>query len=94
MVCGEDVQNGKPDPEPYLTALKRSGFQAEEAIAIEDSAQGTAAAVAAGIETIGFVGATNTAVQWPGEVILMDGFFKIQNAIFHNDISQRNGGAT
>ncbi|MGP7818098.1 HAD family hydrolase [Niallia sp. 01092] len=48
----DSVKNVKPDPELYLQALERLGVDASEAIAIEDSPNGSRAAVAAGIHTI------------------------------------------
>ena len=87
MVCADDVRNGKPNPEPYILALEQTGCQAEEAIAIEDSPQGAAAALAAEIETIAFQSAMNTPAQWPDEAILIESFFKMQNSLFHNDVS-------
>ena len=40
----------KPDPEPYLTGLKRFGAAKEEALVVEDSSRGLSSAVAAGID--------------------------------------------
>lgn len=51
-IVGGDVRPGKPDPAPYLTALDRLGGTAALSLAVEDSAQGYAAATGAGIETI------------------------------------------
>lgn len=51
-VYGDDVRHAKPHPESYLLALKRSGLQAHEVIAFEDSQSGLDAAKAAGIATI------------------------------------------
>ncbi len=48
----EDFTNSKPDPEPYLLALERSGCRADECVAVEDSARGIEAAAAAGITVI------------------------------------------
>lgn len=48
IVCGDEVDFGKPDPEPYLKAAAALGFPAEECLAIEDSPTGSAAAEAAG----------------------------------------------
>ncbi len=36
-VCGCEVRNGKPDHEPYLTALKKLGIKAKEAVVIENA---------------------------------------------------------
>ena len=49
----EEVERGKPDPQPYLTALERLGIRAEEAIAFEDSPSGMRAAKAAGLFSFG-----------------------------------------
>ena len=45
----DDVVNGKPDPEIYLEATRALGVSQSNAIAIEDSASGVAAAKAAGL---------------------------------------------
>ena len=50
MVCGEDVVNGKPDPEAFLFACNRGGASIGEAIVFEDSGNGGTAAKAAGIK--------------------------------------------
>jgi HAD superfamily hydrolase (TIGR01509 family) len=51
-ICGEDVQRKKPDPEAYRLALARSGLAPEGVVVLEDSAQGLAAARAAGLTTL------------------------------------------
>jgi len=52
IVCGEDVQRKKPDPEVYERALRRLGESPLDCVAIEDSPGGVAAAHAAGIPVI------------------------------------------
>ena len=47
-VCGDEVRNPKPHPEPYLFAAARLGVDPAACVAVEDSPTGTAAAVAAG----------------------------------------------
>ena len=49
VLTGDDYTNFKPDPEPYLLAVRKSGFQKEECIAIEDSERGLISAKRAGI---------------------------------------------
>jgi len=53
IISGKDVTNCKPHPEPYLTALARSGYSADQAVVIENAPLGVEAAKAAGIFTIG-----------------------------------------
>src|SRR5262249_591634 len=48
----EDCARAKPDPDPYLRALSKFNAQPEDALVIEDSARGLAAALAAGLECV------------------------------------------
>ena len=52
VITSADVRHTKPDPEPYLMALDRSGCPASECLVIEDSERGLVAAQAAGIDCI------------------------------------------
>jgi HAD superfamily hydrolase (TIGR01509 family) len=54
LITSDDVKNSKPDPEPYLKLLKQSGFNASDAIAIEDSEIGKISATRAKIKTLLF----------------------------------------
>jgi HAD superfamily hydrolase (TIGR01509 family) len=49
LCCGDQVSRKKPDPELYLLALETLGVHAEQALALEDSPNGTRAAQRAGI---------------------------------------------
>lgn len=49
IVSSFDVTHGKPDPEPYLKALDRSGFHREECMVVENAPLGVRAAKAAGL---------------------------------------------
>lgn len=48
VVAGDDVSQGKPHPEPYLTAAARLGVAPSQCLAIEDSPTGVLSATAAG----------------------------------------------
>jgi len=50
ILCGDDVKNGKPDPEIFLKVLKKFNYQPEDALIFEDSHAGFVASVNAGIE--------------------------------------------
>jgi len=52
-ITGDEVSNGKPDPEPYLAAAAMLGVDPAECVAIEDSPTGVASALAAGCATLG-----------------------------------------
>ncbi|MDN5716531.1 MAG: HAD family phosphatase [Janibacter sp.] len=52
VVTGDIVTQGKPHPEPYLTAAARLGVDPAACVAIEDSPTGVRSAVAAGVPTL------------------------------------------
>ena len=52
MITAYDVKKGKPDPEPYLMALKKGRFNKNEAIVIENAPLGVQSGHGAGIFTI------------------------------------------
>ena len=60
LIIGDECSQAKPHPEPYLAAMRELGVRAENCLAFEDSPSGAAAAVAAGVMTIGIT-STQTA---------------------------------
>lgn len=52
IISGRDVRHCKPHPEPYLTALHKSGLLADQVIVIENAPLGIQSAKAAGIYTV------------------------------------------
>jgi HAD superfamily hydrolase (TIGR01509 family) len=52
VVTGDEVDLGKPHPEPFLAAAKLLGVPVSECIAIEDSEPGVASAEAAGCRVL------------------------------------------
>jgi len=52
FICGDEVKKSKPDPEIYLSALKKFDLNPDEVLAIEDSYNGIISAVNAGIRTV------------------------------------------
>jgi sugar-phosphatase len=49
MVCGDEVANGKPDPEGFLRGAALLGVAPEDCVACEDAPAGIRAARAAGM---------------------------------------------
>ncbi len=52
VVSGDDVEHGKPHPEPYLTAAELLAADPRQCVALEDSPNGIASAMAAGCRTV------------------------------------------
>jgi beta-phosphoglucomutase len=61
IVTAEDVERGKPDPAGYLRALELLDVPAADAVAIEDSESGIAAAKAAGLYVVALLGTADPA---------------------------------
>ncbi len=59
IFSAEQVDNPKPSPDVYLFALESLGLSPKETLVVEDSVTGVLAAKSAGIQTVGFLGATH-----------------------------------
>lgn len=59
LVTGDEVKQGKPDPEPYLLGAKRLGVAMGRCVVIEDAPAGIQAGHKAGMRVIG-IKATHT----------------------------------
>ena len=53
IVAGDDLEQSKPEPEPYLLAVKNLSLQPSECLAIEDNPVGIEAAKQAKIQVVG-----------------------------------------
>lgn len=53
IVCGGDVQNGKPAPDIFLLTAEKLGAEPQDCFVLEDSPNGIIAASAAGMKCIG-----------------------------------------
>lgn len=56
IIAADDVVNGKPHPEPYMTGAKLLGFAPADCIVVEDAPAGVGAGVAAGCRVLGVLG--------------------------------------
>jgi beta-phosphoglucomutase len=53
IISAENMQQGKPAPEPYLMTAKTLGVLPKECLAYEDSVAGVQSAIAAGMQVVG-----------------------------------------
>jgi len=72
VFSASNVRNGKPAPDLFLHAASRMGVLAVDCIVVEDSPAGVAAATAAGMAALGFVGGSHAAAQL-GEQLTLAG---------------------
>jgi len=66
LVCADEINRGKPDPEGYLTAAARLGRAPADCVVIEDTPPGLEAARAAGMRSIGVAG------TYPASALIAD----------------------
>ena len=66
VICGDDVENGKPSPEPYLLAATALGIPIHECAVLEDSPNGARSATAAKAQT--FVVGARDSSAFPASV--------------------------
>jgi putative hydrolase of the HAD superfamily len=68
----DDVVHAKPAPDLYLSALAGLGLQASEAIAIEDSPNGSVAAKAAGLYVVAVPNAVTRQLRFDQADLVLD----------------------
>jgi sugar-phosphatase len=72
MVTGEDVEHGKPNPEPYLLGADRTGTDPSSCIVVEDSPAGVAAGKAAGMRVVAVTTTHHRGALAQADVVLAD----------------------
>jgi beta-phosphoglucomutase len=77
VVTGDEVKNLKPDPESYLLAARRLGFEPRDCVAVEDSAVGLSAAKAAGMKCIIIYNSTTRTQDFSGADLVVDSAGKL-----------------
>ncbi|RPD66747.1 phosphatase [Lentinus tigrinus ALCF2SS1-7] len=55
FVVSEDVEKGKPEPDPYLLGAKRAGVDPARCLVVEDAPAGVRSGRAAGCKTLGLI---------------------------------------
>jgi sugar-phosphatase len=61
IISADDVERGKPDPEPYRRGADLLGFRPEECLVVEDAPSGVGAGKAAGSRVLGVLGTHSAA---------------------------------
>jgi HAD superfamily hydrolase (TIGR01509 family) len=72
ILTSENVLQGKPHPEIYLTAARELGFAPEQIMVLEDSQNGCQAAVAAGTFAVAVPGEHSRSHSFSGAALIAD----------------------
>ncbi len=71
LITVDDVQHGKPAPDPFLTAAERMGVDPQRCLVVEDAPNGLLAARAAGCFTLAVV-TTTPAAELVADAVVRD----------------------
>ena len=59
IICGDEVEKGKPDPEMFNETVNRFKLKKEECLIFEDSVEGVTAAVNSNVDVIGITSSSS-----------------------------------
>ena len=81
VVAGDEVKQGKPAPDIFLTAAKKLNTTAENCVVIDDSRSGVNAGKNAGITTIGFFSAGHSQDEYENADYVVRSFEEIKKIL-------------
>jgi sugar-phosphatase len=70
LVTADDVELGKPNPDPYLLGASRLGLAAGECVVFEDAEAGVTSGRAAGVAMV--IGVSERALETSAEIVIRD----------------------
>lgn len=70
LVTGDDVQRGKPFPDPYLLGAERLGFDPADCVVFEDAPAGVEAGIEAGVGLV--IGVSERALASMADLVIKD----------------------
>lgn len=91
IVCADDVAHAKPFPDLYLEACRRLGSDPAQTVAVEDSANGLAAAVAAGLFAVVTPNSVTESLDLSAADLRIDDLSKAGLADIEQALVQRRG---
>lgn len=70
LVTADDVELGKPNPDPYLLGASRLGLAAGECVVFEDAEAGVTSGRAAGVAMV--IGVSERALETSADIVIRD----------------------
>ncbi len=70
LVTADDVELGKPNPDPYLLGASRLGLAAGECVVFEDAEAGVTSGRSAGVAMV--IGVSERALETSAEIVIRD----------------------
>lgn len=91
LISSSNVEHPKPAPDTFLLALSKLGISAEDAVVIEDSDFGVAAAKAAGIACIGYINPNSGKQSLNDANVLVESFEGLSVKFIENTLLRSQG---
>ena len=89
IVCADDVSRAKPFPDLYLEVCRRLGTDPAQTVAIEDSTNGLAAAVAAGLFAVATPNPVTRSLDLTAADLIVDDLSAVRLADLRQALVQR-----
>ncbi|MCH2145807.1 MAG: HAD family phosphatase [Phycisphaerales bacterium] len=80
VVCGDDVERGKPEPDVFLEAAGRLGLDPRRCVVIEDACAGVEAAHRAGMPAVAIASKGRTRAELSEAELVIDSLEEIDHA--------------
>ena len=82
IICGDEVNNGKPNPEMFNESIDRFNINKNDCLIFEDSLEGIKGAINSGIKAIGVTsGSSCEFLMDAGAVETIENYLKIKNKL-------------
>ena len=83
IICGDEVEKGKPDPEMFNKTVDRFNLKKEECLIFEDSVEGVLGAVNSKVDVVGITSSTSKKVlNNKGCKITIDNYLNFDMSIY------------
>jgi len=92
VLTGDDYNKHKPDPEPYLLAVQKTGLKKEQCIVVEDSLRGLTAAIGAGLRCIVIPRGLTCSQKFDGAYRALDSINQLPDELEKISLSEKNRG--
>ena len=79
IITSEDFSKSKPDPEPYLLGIEKTGYDSSQCVAIEDSERGVMAAKKANLFCFAIPNKMTAGSNFSQADIIVDSLYDILN---------------
>ncbi|MBN2121670.1 HAD family phosphatase [Candidatus Micrarchaeota archaeon] len=92
VVCGAEVERGKPEPDIFMLAAKKMGVGARDCAVVEDAPSGIRAANTAGMLSIALMGKVNAGLDFSEADEVISSLDELPGVIAKNSCAGRISG--